>query len=112
MQIHTKNVVIKDEQSVSEALDCGVGFFPIRIIVPSAIAGDTLGFQISNDNGVFRPMKHEGVEVTFDMAADDDSGLDPGKFAGVRWLKLVSLTGSTPEVQTADRTFQVVMRGY
>lgn len=110
MRLNNISATIPNGSSTSGVIDTSLAAHPIRIILPATIQGDTIGFLVSPDGNTFRTMKHAGEAVSFTVAAGEDHGLDPAKFAGVRFMKLKLFTGAVAQNQSQDTVFEVITR--
>jgi hypothetical protein len=97
---------IANSQTVSDSVDTG----PCELVgaeFPSTLTGASVTFQVSEDNTTFVPLYWEGTEVQFTVAASRGLSWDPAKFAGWRYVKIVS--GSA---EGAERTITPLWRDY
>ena len=84
-------------------------------VVPAAFTGTTITFKAAGPvdspiddapaDAAFNDLYFEGTQVSMTVAVDQFVTVDPSKFVGVRWLKLVS--GSA---EGAERTVRVFYR--
>lgn len=95
-------VVISSGQTVSAAIDLGV-YRAVGLSMPSAFTGTTLKFQSSFDGTNFLPVYKDGVEVSETVGTSRRVVLDPAKFYGIRYLRLVS-----NQAELADRSINVI----
>ena len=109
--------VIANGTSLAPAVDLGTGRIA-AIQTPSAWTAAAITFQGSNDNVNFGDIWDAiaGTELTIASAAIATAAmryliLDFAKFAGVRYVKVRSGTGTTPVNQGAQRTLQLITVG-
>jgi hypothetical protein len=97
---------IDNGQTVSDSVQPG----PCELVgaeFPSALTGVSVTFQVSQDDTTFVGLDWEGVEVSFTVAVDRGLSWDPAKFAGWRYVKIVSSAA-----EGAERTIVPVWRDY
>lgn len=98
----SKTATIANGQTTSDAVNCG-DKPPVMLRMPAAFTGTSLTFQGSQDGVTFQEIDAGGSAYSVTVAASKDIALDPLKFGGARFIKLVS--GSA---EGADRAVIVV----
>jgi hypothetical protein len=101
--------VIASGQSLSPAIDLGVGRL-VGITTPSNIDSATaVTFQASYDNATWNNVyDSSGVEKTLTVGVSRWIILSPADFYGMRYVKVRLGTSGTPVAATADRTLQLI----
>lgn len=99
-----KTATIASGQTVGAAFCIGA-HVPVSIRIPGTITGANLSFQGSHDNSTYQAIYSGASAYSVPMTASKDVALDASKFAGYRYLKLVS-----DAAEGADRTFTVFCR--
>lgn len=87
------------------------GHLLVGLVLPDAMEGAGLSFQVGLDAAVFRNFfQSSGVEKTFVVAAGQHILVVPEDFAGVPYLRVRFGTAAAPQVQSAERTITLVLR--
>lgn len=109
----TVTATIANGASLSDAVDCGDGFRPVRIIIPASWTTANLTFQTSNDGVAFNDAYYDyGGEVTVAVGgASRAIVLPPSIFFGIRRFKVRSGTAGTPVNQGGARSLVFVVQG-
>ena len=98
--------ILKDA-SASDAIQLDMET-PITIFAPAVWTAAKLSFLGSFDGVTYGPVKYEGVEVAYLLAAGDVLVVDPWKILRVPFLKLQSGIGGTLVTQGDDREFVLI----
>ena len=105
-----KTATIAASASLSGVVTLGAGT-PAAFEMPAAWDTAPLTFQTSTDGTTFQDYYDSaGNEVTVVVAAAHNINQDVGDFAGARFIKIRSGTGSAPVNQTSSRTIRVSLR--
>lgn len=99
----TALATIASGASLSGAVDCGEGWAPVGIGMPTAWTAADLSFQVSEDGATWREMMIDAKSA----AASGYVPLSPANWCGVRYLKVRSGTSGTPVNQAAERVLTV-----
>jgi hypothetical protein len=101
---------IANGQTVSDAID-KLSEDLVGFKLPATMTGATVSFQVSDDDvdgaGTYQALSWEGTVVSFATASAQSVSIDPSKFAGWRWIKIVSGTA-----EGAERTIVPKFRRY
>jgi hypothetical protein len=107
----TQNATIAAAGSLSGAVDCGAGLFPVALVLPAVWTAADITLQASADGtNYYDVYQSDNTEYTIKAAASRFIILDPADLAGVRYLKVRSGTSGTPVAQAAERVISVVIR--
>lgn len=97
---------------LSDVIDLGDNRL-IAIIMPSAWTAATITFQASKDGVTFKDViLWDGGEIEYTVDVDQWIIVEPIHFAGMKFIKIRSGTSATPVSQLAERTIELVTRGY
>lgn len=109
IEVKTVDAVIANGAALSGIVDIGEGWVASKVLIPGAITGTKLTFQISPDGVTFYNLKTSaGAELEPAMAASDSISLGLTEFMGIRYLKLRTGTSGAPTLQAAERTLKVI----
>ncbi len=96
---------IEQGQSLSAAIDLGVGAQAARMTLPAAWTGNTVTFQVSTDGLTFYEMLDDVDQpVLANVGPDYSVALTPETWGGVRYLKVRSGMSGAPVAQAGNRS--------
>lgn len=102
-----KTITILNTATASSVVECaGLTFCGVKF--PAAFTGTTITFQMCDTiGGTYVPVHNAaGTAISYTIAANRYSAIDPKDFYGINFLKIIS--GSA---QAADRTLTVSLKG-
>ncbi len=106
---YQKEATIASGESLSGAVALG-GLAPYAVILPAALTGTILTFQVSADGTNFHNLYDAfGNEKKVTVAADRMVYLDQSEFLGLAALKVRSGTAATPTTEGAARTITLLL---
>jgi hypothetical protein len=111
MIIKEKTVTILDTDSLSEGINLGADHLA-GIIILGAPAGNTITFQMVEEDDTAHDVYNKDGEVEYPFIADAYVGLKPDEFFGIKEIKVRTGNTGTPTAQTEDITVRLFIRIY
>ncbi len=115
--IVTATATVSNGNTTSPAVDCQRGQL-VGIIMPAALDGDGFSLLGSSDGVNFVPIITDSfgsdgggspLAYSFNASAHQVILAFAG-FAAPRWLQITTLSSGTPQAQSTNRTFTLVLR--